>query len=114
MIRIVEEWARRHNMKINCKKSNLMSLNSRNITLREDIGKYKYTNKYKYLGMWVSPNMRIETHVLAIQPKINYIIHSLRPILLRGHFKLNNNLFKTFIMPLYRLCTILYSLVNPK
>ena len=51
--------------------------------------------------------MSVQSHLKKIEKKIRFIRLNLLPILLKNHFKLNNNLFIVLILPLYRLIFVL-------
>ena len=58
--------------------------------------------------MWIPCNLSIGTHINEAKKKINFIKFRMRGILIKGHLKLNNNLFRTFILPQFRLCFSIY------
>ena len=90
-------------MKINRKKSAIVPLDPTTEIPNELQCGFPVQNNYKYLGLQLNNLFDINFHFTQIQRKINYIRIQLLPITLRGNFKLNNNLFKTFIMPQFRL-----------
>lgn len=48
-------------------------------------------------------SLDVSHHIKMINPKISYLTHRLSIIRIKHNLKLNNNLFSTFIKPLYRL-----------
>ena len=58
--------------------------------------------------------MLISDHIKAIERKVKYINVQLKPLLMKAKFKLNVNLFKTLILPQYRLALTLYPLSTTK
>ena len=65
-------------------------------------------NEYKYLGTKINRKCDFSARLDYINRKINYIIYQLKPIILRENFRLNSNLFRTMVMPLFRMGFILF------
>ena len=92
-------------MLTNPKKSGIMVFRSSELddVQENNILGYPIVSSYKYLGMTVAKDLRLRQHVEVIQHKINFIKHRLSPIRFRKNTKMNLNLFKIFVLPLYRL-----------
>ena len=52
--------------------------------------------------------LKLSDHYEAISQKISFVTYKLYGMRKREHLKLNINLFKVLIMPLYRLCFSIY------
>jgi hypothetical protein len=100
-------------MVINKRKSGILNLNSR-VPLTGERDGYPLVKSYKYLGTNLNNKLSIETHIKEAERKICFLNLKLRPILLRGHLKLNVNLFKVFVLPQYRLMSILSRFIQPR
>ena len=87
----------------NTKKSGVMFVKSKDAPITDNILGYPITNHYKYLGATVTNNLSMESHLKNTRNKATYVTHRLTPIRLKGNTKLNLNLYKIFILPLYRL-----------
>ena len=59
--------------------------------------------------MLLNGEMSIEPHLKTITNKYNFIAYKLTGIRRMDNLKLNINLFKVFILPLYRLAYMLYA-----
>jgi hypothetical protein len=73
---------------------------------------YPIVTTYKYLGTHISKELLMTQHVKCMERKIMYITMQLKPILLKNKFKLNVNLFKTFVLPQYRLALMMMPLAT--
>jgi hypothetical protein len=73
---------------------------------------YPVVHQYKHLGFTMNNKLDASIHLSNIQSKITFITHRLTPIRLRNNGKLNLNLFKTLISPLYRLAIPAIPLLN--
>jgi hypothetical protein len=62
----------------------------------------------------VTPDLKLGVHLDQIRGKVSYVTHRLTPIRLIGNTKLNLNLFKVFILPLYRLAFNNYGTADTK
>jgi hypothetical protein len=74
----------------------------------EDIDGYPILQKYKYLGMDLDKDLCAKTHLRYINMKIGFITYKLSALRKMANIKLNINLFKTFIAPLYKLAGAVY------
>lgn len=99
---VVEDWAQDNNMKINKNKSALMFIGKESPEASLPHG-YPVRPSYKYLGTTISSNLSIHDHLNEVARKVNYILFQMRAVLNKCLFKLNSSLFKTLILPLYRL-----------
>jgi hypothetical protein len=70
---------------------------------------YPVVECYKYLGMLVNGDLDIKDHLKNINQKANFISFKLYGLRKLDDIKLNRNMFKTFIMPSYRLAFTLYA-----
>ena len=95
-------------MIINKKKSALLRIKEDATKISETIQDYPTTTSYVYLGMRLNYKMDCKEHLRYIGKKITYLTWKLKIIRKKGNLKLNNNLFKTFIEPLYRLGYTMY------
>lgn len=68
--------------------------------------------QYKYLGLIVDNKLSIEPHLKAILVKYNFIAYKLIGVRMKDNLKFNINMFKVFILPLYRLAYTLYARQN--
>lgn len=65
-------------------------------------------NNYKYLGGTIDCSLKLSTHLDIITRKINYIRYKLHGVRHKNNLKLNINLYKLFVMPLFRMNLINY------
>lgn len=100
-------------MVVNKSKCGILNLNSR-VTAPDgaQLDGYPRVSSYKYLGTVVNNQFTLKAHLNECARKVTFLRLQLRPILLRGHFKLNLNLFKVFAMPQYRMLLILSRFVR--
>lgn len=94
-------------MNINKQKSGFLYLNKpvRELEQIENIPRVK---EYKYLGMIIEGSLKPFSHLQHINKKINFLTYKLYPFRKLNNLKLSINLFKTFILPQYRLITSVY------
>ena len=112
-IDLLERWSDSANMRINKKKSAVMLLNENGRGIPAAIRSYTIVQHYKYLGTIFTPQLSVLPHLKVTTRKANFLTFKLRPVLLRGHFRLNCNLFQLFVLPSYRLLLSLLPLIHP-
>lgn len=98
-------------MKINKNKSGIMFLSKRRLSNYPsgEFEGYPFVKCYRYLGTELSYDMKIDGHLNYILKKSSYVMAKLKMIRIRNNLKLNINLFKVFISPLFRLLGDLYA-----
>ncbi len=96
-------------MVVNKAKSAILNLNSRvpEKDPNANYNGYPKVCKYRYLGTLITNQFTLKSHLQECARKVTNLRIQLLPVLLRGHFKLNVNLFKVFAMPQYRLLLVL-------
>ena len=90
-------------MEVGIKKSGYIWVHRRNNKTNEDIEGIPNVDEYKYLGMMVNGQLDIKAHIQYINKKIMFITNRLTALRYADNLKLNINLFRIFILPLYRL-----------
>jgi hypothetical protein len=111
-IGLVEEWAERNNMEVNRAKSGVLNISGSSVRPGEEIGGYPVVKTYKYLGLMLNGQLNMKDHLKAINRKANFIAHRLYGIRRIDDLRMNMNMFRTFVMPSYRLAFTLYARLN--
>lgn len=96
-------------MSPNPRKSGVMALGRKPQDLPTDIIGYPLVEEYKHLGGYLNSNFNSERHLKTIASKIIYITNRLTPLRLKKNVKLNVNLYRILIIPLYRLGFAIFS-----
>lgn len=96
-------------MLINKNKSGIMLFDC-NLPRGQDTLGYPVVSRYRYLGFHVTPQLLMSDHIKAISGKVVYLRGQLAPVLRKGQVRFNVSLFRTLMMPLYRLSFPLYDL----
>lgn len=61
----------------------------------------------------MNDTLDVKSHLTACERKVNFITNKLTPIRLRYNTKLNLNLYKILVTPLYRLAYSSYDWLSP-
>jgi hypothetical protein len=91
-------------MKVNREKSGIIGLRGYLGGLTNFCG-FPIVTAYKYLGYHLSNSGGVDKHMEEVAKKCNYIRWKLTGLRKIGNLKLNINLFRVLIMPLYRLAS---------
>lgn len=83
-----------------------------NLPYNGTIDDISIVTEYKYLGLLMNSKLSIKSHLKYINKKISFITYKLYGLRLLDNLKLNINLFKVFLMPLYRLAFATYAEAN--
>jgi len=75
---------------------------------RMDLHGYPVVRTYKHLGCTINNSLNTSDHLDTIQKKINFIRNRLTPVRTRAGARLNSNLFRVMVLPLYRLAFCQY------
>jgi hypothetical protein len=111
-IGLVEEWAGRNNMEVNRAKSGVLNISGSSVRPGEEVGGYPVVKTYKYLGLMLNGQLNLKDHLKTINRKANFIAYRLYGIRKIDDLRLNTNMFRTFVMPSYRLAFTLYARLN--
>jgi hypothetical protein len=99
-------------MLINHKKSAIVAFNF-GPALVPPASRFPVATSYHYLGLYLDNQLSIGHHLNNIARKVSYVTNQLTCIRLLKNAKLNNNLYKIIIMPLYRLAFSLFNKLKP-
>ena len=71
--------------------------------------KIDYADTFKYLGLWLEPNLKFEKHVSVLQSKINKQINVISRC--RKYLTTSQSifLFKTLVLPIFDYADIYYN-----
>ena len=108
-------WAINNNMTINERKSGIMFMNNPQApTALSHITPIPIVTSYRYLGSHLTCDLTYKTHLAQTSRKVIFLLHKLTPIRLRANIKMNENLFRILVLPLYRLFLCNYTRLSPR
>ena len=112
-IKIIEDWSKANNLKINKGKSAVLEFVHRKkkktqLTVGETVQDYPIVEKYKYLGTWLQQKLDMKIHMQQIEKKSNFIRLKLSPFLYSSSLEMKKNLWQIFIVPLFEFLLPLY------
>jgi hypothetical protein len=96
-------------MATNPNKSGIIYFGASDTSVNGEVLGYPILDSYKHLGSIINKRLNTKDHLNHIQPKIQHITNRLTPVRLKRDTKLYLNLFRVFILPLYRLAANNYS-----
>lgn len=111
----LNDWCQSHRMLVNASKSAILRFPFNALQpfpSAINIAGLPVTPSYKKQA-WCWTSLSAAPHITAINKKIAFIIHRLTPLRHRKHTKLNINLFKIFVLPMYRLALSIFDNQSP-
>jgi hypothetical protein len=112
-IKLLEEKTQQLKMTINKEKSGIIRLHKKKPTKYKEVGEteggYPIVESYTYLDTILDYLGRADLQINKIKVKVERTKACLYPLLKRRDLRLNLNLFKVFIEPLYRMSCSLYA-----
>jgi len=112
-INLIEAWAKLNEIPINYKKSSIAGFGKRQgptLNLNHSFfKKFLIPDEYKYLGCLLKSKLTLDSQIKTIKKKTNFIRQKLGPPLTPCTFDPTQNLWQTFILPLYEFTLHLLS-----
>ena len=101
-IRAVNQWAAVNNMLVNPSKSAVVQFGLNTRKPKEDtVDGIPWKMEYQYLGGVVQSNRRTTEHSKKLNGKVGWITARLTPLRKLADLRLNLNLFKVFLTPMF-------------
>ncbi len=105
VIKLINEWCNRNNLKINLSKSAIIEFMPRRsypgdaMRIGSVFEGFPVVNSYRYLGILLTPRLSLKDHCDWAARKMDFIYAKLAPVIFKVTPKYRYNLWSTFIKP---------------
>ena len=111
ILKLIEGWSERNNMKLNKSKSGIVLFRhrrSRRVDHGTHIDGIQIQKEYKYLGCVLNETLSPQSQMDHIKRKSSFLTTKLRPLLSKVSLSYRKNLWQTFVQPLFEFTLALY------